>query len=144
MLHNLAALFPKEQIDTLVMEDLATEVLHKGADIDAKNKHGLTPLYLAIQHDNRPLSKLLLRSGARELKRTDTLLAEVQVTTSLKSPAPRYTVNIWRGLNGSETQWKLSTQSFELTIDDDGCFDMVCEALGNERAVGTRKPRRQG
>ena len=147
ILHNLAALFPKETTDTLVITDLAKQVLHKGAEVDAKNKNGLTPLYLATQHDNRPLSELLLRSGARELKRTDTVRAEVQVVTLLESQTPRYTVGIWRhqrGLNDTEQRWSLSTQSFELSIDDEGYFDMVCEALGDERAVGTRIARRRG
>ena len=144
VLHNLATPFPRETINSWVMEDSAKEVLHKGAEIDAKNKKGLTALYLAIQSDNRPLSKLFLRSGARELKKTDAVRANVQVTTLLDSQTPRYTVNIWRGLNDSEQRWGLSTQSFELSIDDEGYFDMVCEALGDERAVGTRKLQRQG
>ena len=140
MLHNLAALFPNESTDTLMTERLATLVLDRGAEIDAKNKNGLSPLYLAIQSDNRPLSKLLLRSGARELKRTDAVRADVQVTTLLDSQTPRYTVNIWRALNDCKQRWGLSTQSFELSIDDQGYFDMVCEALGDERAVRARKP----
>ena len=150
ILHNLAALFPT---DSWVTEDLATLVLHKGAEVDAKNKIGLTPLYIAIQSDNRPLSKLLLRSGARELKETDAVRAEVEVTTLLDSQTPRYTVSIWRSLEdsfqmvqwgNSKQRWGLSTQSFALSIDDQGYFDMVCEALGDERVVGTRIPMRQG
>ena len=138
VLHNLATLFPYPTIDLCVIEDLATLVLHKGAEVDARNRNGLTPLYLAMQRDNCPLSKLLLRSGARELKRTDAVRADVQVTTLLDSQTPRYTVNIWRGLNDSEPRWGLSTQSFELSIGDQGYFDMVCEALGDER-FGTRE-----
>ena len=140
VLHNLAALFPNETTDSWMIEYLSMLVLHKSEEVDAKNKNGLTPLYLAMQSDNRPLKKLLLRFGARELKRTDAVRADVQVTTSLDSQTPRYTVNIWRSLNDSEQRWGLSTQSFELSIDDQGYFDMVCEALGDERAVRTKKP----
>lgn len=145
VLHCLAALPPEDRTDTLVIVELATLVLDQGVDIDATNKNGMSPLYLAIQGDNRPLSKLLLRSGARELKRTVALRAEVQVTTLLDSQTPRYTVNIGRGLNGPGgqwplTTWALSTQSFELSIDDEGYFNMVCEALGDVRAARTREP----
>ena len=140
MLHNLAVFSPNERTETLVAERLGTLVLDQGAEIDAKNKKGLSPLYLAIQSDNRPLSNLLLRSGARELKRTDAVRADVQVTSLLALQTPRYTVNIWRSLNNPKQRWGLSTQSFELSIDDEGYFDMVCEALGDERAVRVRKP----
>ena len=52
MLHDLAALFPNETTATPMMETLALKVLDKGAELEAKNKNGLIPLYLAIQHDN--------------------------------------------------------------------------------------------
>lgn len=105
VLHNLAALFHMETIDswlTWLTEDLAALVLDKGAEVDAKSKNWLTPLCLVIQNDNSPLSKLLLRFGARKLKRTDAVRAEVQVTTLVNSQTPTYTVNIWRGLKDSE------------------------------------------
>ena len=140
ILHCLAATFPKGIADTVAIEQIAQLVLDQGADIDATNKDGLSPLYLAIQGDNRQLSKLLLRSGARRLKRTVVVCADVQVTTLPDSQTPRYTVNIWRGSSDPEQKWKLSTQSFELSIEDEGYFNMVCEALGDERAARTRGP----
>ena len=138
MLHCLAALPPEKRADTLLTEQLATLVLDQGPEINATNKMGLSPLYLAMQGNNHRLTRLLLRSGARELKRTVVVSADVQITTPLDSQTPRYTVNIWRGLKDPEQQWRLSTQSFEISIDDGGYFDMVCEALGDERAARTR------
>ena len=151
ILHCLAAVLPKNRAGTLVTAELATLVLDHGARIDVTNKNGLSPLYLAIQGDNRPLSKLLLRSGARRLKETVAVRAEVRVTTPLDTQTPRYTVDIWReqrelskwALSTQDiwpeqrelSKWALSTQSFELSIDDEGYFDMVCEALGDERAA---------
>lgn len=136
MLHCLAALSPEKRANTV---QLAKLVLDQGAGTDKMNTKGLSPLYLAIQGDNRPLSKLLLRYGARKLKRTIAIRADVRVTTLLDSQAPKYTVNIWRHSSGHEHPWALSTKSFELSIDDEGYFDMVCEALGDDRAARTNK-----
>ena len=122
--------------NTMASKHLAELALDHGADIDATNKNGMSPLYLAILWGNRPLSKLLLRRGARKLKRTVAVRADVQVTTRSDSHAPMYTVSIWRSLKDSEERWRLSlsTQSFELSIDDEGYSGMVCEALGDDRA----------
>ena len=139
MLHSLAALSPEKRADNVVTAQLAKTVLDQGTDIDTMNQKGLSPLYLAIQGDNRPLSKLLLRYGARKLKRTIAVSADVRVTTLLSSQVPKYTVNIWRGLSDHENPWTLSTKSFELSLDNKGYSDMVCEALGDDRAARTRE-----
>ena len=118
ILHCVAAILPKNRAGTLVTAQFATLVLDQCAEIDATNKNGVSPLYLAIQGDNRPLSKLLLRSGARRLKKTVTVRAEVRATTLLDTQTPRYTVDIWRKQR-ELSDWDLSTQSFELSIDDE-------------------------
>ncbi len=135
LLHCLAIRSPDSPADTVARAKVAKLALDQGADIDAINENGMSPLHLAILRGNRPLSKLLLERGARKLKSTVAVRANVQVTTLDDSYTPKYTVNIWRGLNNPEKQWRLSTQSFELSIDDDeGYSSMVCEALGDDRA----------
>ena len=122
MLHCLAALSPEKRAITV---QLAKLVLDQGADMDKMNTEGLSPLYLAIQGGDRPLSKLLLRYGARKLKRTIGVRADRQVRTLLNSHAPDLTVNVWHALYDHEAPWKLSLEVFELSIDDEECSDRV-------------------
>ena len=111
------------------MEQLAKLVLDRGADVDATNKNGLSPLYLAIETENWKLIKLLLRSGARKLKEADMVRAGVHVRNPLDSETPKYTVNIRCSYNDPAKKWRLSTQIFDLALDHEGHRNVVCEVL---------------
>lgn len=67
VLHCLAVLFSEGIGHTVVIEQLAKLVLDQGAEINATNKNGLTPLGLAIQGGDYQLSTMLVKSGARLL-----------------------------------------------------------------------------
>ena len=58
-----ANLCAEQWLKTARTEDVVAE-LRDGADIKARNRSGNTPLHLAIQHGNQPLSRLLLARGS--------------------------------------------------------------------------------
>ena len=57
---------------------VADYLLHHGADVNARDSFGRTPLFYAQRSGNRDLAKLLVDSGARDVGPP----AEVEVTSS--------------------------------------------------------------
>ncbi|MGB5013267.1 MAG: ankyrin repeat domain-containing protein, partial [Pyrinomonadaceae bacterium] len=55
LLHNAVSYSNKEAVELLIA---------KGADINAKNKDGKTPLQLAIDSKNKEIAELLKKHGA--------------------------------------------------------------------------------
>ena len=113
ILHYLALHSNNWVVDRHAMKRLTKLILARGAAIDAMNADGLSALCLAMQKDNRYLSRQLVRSGARKLKKTSLIEAEVHVTTVPDSQTPKYTVNIQRNDHGVVQRWRLSTPILE-------------------------------
>ena len=128
VLHCLASYDSTFTADCGAIEELVKLVLDRGADPDATICQGSSPLYLAICHGNRLLSRLLIRSWSRVLVRTDTVLAKLEIKTPA-SKTPLHIIKVWPYMYGSKRPWRpvfpspnieLPDLSFELPVDDDG------------------------
>lgn len=134
MLHLIANQRNHESADTITFKRLIKLVLRKGADIDATNNDGLSPLFLALKFGCLTFSRLLIKSGARVLMKSDTVCAELIDEHDVLVARIRL-------LNpGSDQKWTQSIQRFQLSFKDDRYFIQsmlrshpLCEALVKAR-----------
>ncbi|XP_051818452.1 putative ankyrin repeat domain-containing protein 19 [Antechinus flavipes] len=74
---------------------LAAKLLHYKADIEAKNKEGLTPLFFAVRRQNCNMAEFLLKNGANVnaldgSKRTTLMIAASMRSTEMVSLLLKY------------------------------------------------------
>ncbi|XP_051818453.1 ankyrin repeat domain-containing protein 7-like [Antechinus flavipes] len=77
---------------------LAAKLLHYKADIEAKNKEGLTPLFFAVRGQNCNMAEFLLKNGANVnaldgSKRTTLMIAAGMQSTEMVSLLLEYNVD---------------------------------------------------
>ena len=134
MLHLIASQEKREPADMNAAKRLAEVVIREGADTNATNNDGLSPLFLAMKFGFLGLSWLLIRSGARVLMKPDGFCADIVDTPY------GHVVRTQRLDPGSNQEWTQSVQQFSLRFEDDGYFTQptlrthpLCDALEEAR-----------
>ena len=135
VLHCLASHHFTSFTDFVAMEELACLVLDWGADPNATTSQGFGPLYLASCCGNRQLCRLLIKSGARVLRRTNHLCAKLEVDL-VDMQTPEYAIDVWHNSRGSErpARW-VSKLHLKLSMDDDDDDDDDDDGYNIESAL---------